>query len=363
MSRTVYVNGKFTRQSTTGVQRVAGQLLRAIDALAPRGGEPHWVLLHPPGGGIPGLRRIEQRRVGRDGGSLHAWEQWSLPRAARGGLLLNLSGSAPCFSGPTAAMLHDAAVFDHPEAYSLAFRTWYRFLFARLAMRAERLFTVSEFSRTRLAARLGVAEARFDVVPNAADHLEPVVADESVLGRHDLHGGRYLLAVASANPTKNLRALIDAFASLGVPELRLVIVGGRNARVFAGDADAADPPCVVRTGPLGDPQLKTLYGRALALVIPSLYEGFGLPALEAMAQGCAVAASNAGALPEVCGEAALFFDPSSPAAIAEALRRVVADEALRIRLQQAGRQQAARFSWSASAERLRAALCQPGGAR
>src|SRR4029453_5338043 len=117
-----------------GVQRVAGQLLRALDALVPRDNEPHWVLLCPPGGGLPGLRRIQQRGGGPAGGPLPAWEQWSLPRAARGGLLLNVSGSAPCFSGRTAAMLHDAAVFDHPEAYSLAFSTWYRFMFARLAV-------------------------------------------------------------------------------------------------------------------------------------------------------------------------------------------------------------------------------------
>lgn len=359
MSGTIYVNGKFTRQPTTGVQRVAEQLLRALDALAPRADEPRWVLLHPPGGGLGGLRRIEQRAIGSAKAPLHAWEQAWLPRASRGGMLLNLSGSAPFFGRRTAAMLHDAAVFDHPEAYSRAFVAWYRRLFARLGRRAERLFTVSAFSRSRLATCLDVPESRFEVLANAADHLDGVAADDTVLDRYELRGRPFLLAVGSANPTKNLPALVSAFARLEPSDLRLVIVGGSNSRVFAGDATmTADPPGVVRTGPLGDAPLKALYGSALGLVFPSLYEGFGLPALEAMAQGCAVSASNAASLLEVCGDAALYFDPRSADGILAAIERLMGDADLREGLRRAGRLQAAKFSWAASAERLRSVLCE-----
>lgn len=356
MSGTVYVNGKFTRQPTTGVQRVAGELLRALDALAPLADELRWVLLHPPGGGLTGLRRIEQRAVGPQGVPLHAWEQVWLPLAARDGLLLNLSGGAPFFSGRIAALLHDAAVFDRPEAYSATFVAWYRHLFRRLARRAERLFTVSAFSRGRLAVALAVPEARLEVLANGADHLERVDADEGAIERLGLRGQRFLLAVGSANPTKNLAALVQAFASLRLPELRLVIVGGGNPRVFANDQAEIDPPGVIRTGPLGDAPLKALYGHALALAFPSLYEGFGLPPLEAMSVGCAVAVSNAASMPEVCGDAALYFDPHSVKSIAEALERIVADAALGDRLRRAGPGQAARFAWSASAARLRTCL-------
>lgn len=360
VSGTIFINGKFTLQRTTGVQRVAEQLLRALDALPPLPGEPGWVLLHPPGGGLAGLGRIVQATAGSGGvRRLHAWEQWTLPRAARGELLLSLSGSAPFLAGRQAVLIHDAAVFDHPEAYTRPFVTWYRMLFQRLSRRAERLFTVSAFSQQRLAVGLGVPQTRFLVLGNGADHLGSVVADETLLDRHGLRGRRFLLTVGSANPTKNVGALVDAFARLARPDLALVIVGGDNARVFAGRAALAEPPGVLRTGPLGDTSLKALYRHAAGFVFPSTYEGFGLPPLEAMAEGCPVAVADAASLPEVCGDAALYFDPTSAPAIDDALHRLLDDAALRSRLKRAGAARAAAFSWAASAARLRVALMEP----
>ena len=190
-----------------------------------------------------------------------------------------------------------------------------------------------------------------EVVPEATESI-----DESVLARHGLTRCRFLLAVASANPTKNLAALVAAFARLPAdPALRLVIVGGHNPRVFAA-ATAADPPGVVRTGPVAGAALKALYGHATALVFPSLYEGFGLPPLEAMACGCPVAAARAAAIPEVCGDAALYFDPHSVDAITAALQRLVAEAPLREQLRTAGLARAGLYRWSAAAVALRAEL-------
>lgn len=349
----VYINGKFTAQRTTGVQRVASRLVQALDAVAEPG---RWVLLCPPGAMPPRLRNIAARGPGRAGWPLHAWEQATLPWAAHDGLLLNLAGSAPAFARRQAVLLHDAAVFDHPQAYTAAFVAWYRWLFRRLALRAEALFTVSAFSRERLALHLGLVPERFTLLPNGADHLDAVAADEAVLAAHGLSGRRFLLAVGSANPTKNLPALVAAFAQLRDPALRLVIVGGQNPQVFAGEAGAADPPGVQRTGPLDDAPLKALYQHATALVFPSLYEGFGLPPLEAMACGCPVAAARAASMPEVCGEAALYFDPHDVASIAAALRAVADDDALRRHLQQAGRERAAGYRWDRTAQLLNSAI-------
>ena len=355
----VYLNGKFAAQRTTGVQRVAWQLSRALDPLV-ASEATSWVMLCPPGSARLALQHIEQRVVGLPGMPLHLWEQFVLPWHARGGLLLSLAGTAPWFTRRRVMLLHDAAVFDHPEAYTRAFALWYRLLFRHIARRAERLFTVSDFSRTRLAEQLGIAADSMVVLPNGSDHLTDVVPDFDVLAQHGLTGTRFLLAVASDNPTKNLAALVSAFSLLPAePALRLVIVGGSRGRVFSGRPAAADPPGVLRTGPLGDAALKALYQHAVALVFPSIYEGFGLPPLEAMACGCPAAAACAASMPEVCGSAALYFDPHSTTSIAQALSRLLADPGLCADLRQRGFIRADAYSWAVSAGRLHA-LLRPG---
>lgn len=360
MTDTVYINGKFTAQPTTGVQRVASRLVQALDARA-QGLPGRWVLLCPPGGQRPVLKTIDCQVVGRHQGALHLWEQVQLPLAARHGWLLNLAGSAPWGGGRNVCLIHDAAVFDHPEAYTPSFVLWYRTLFRHLVRHGATLLTVSEFSRQRLAAALRVDAARIAVVPNGADHLQGVRPDTEVLQRLGLAGQRYLLAVGSANPTKNLAPLVTAFAalppaSLPAAKVRLVIVGGVNERVFSGRHASEDPAGVQRTGRLGDSELKTLYEHARALVFPSRYEGFGLPPLEAMGCGCPVLASRAASMPQVCGDAALYVDPDSATELTAAMVRILEDDALAARLRRDGPLQAARFTWAASADRLLAAM-------
>ena len=163
----VFINGKFLAQAMTGVQRFAGEIVRALDArlAASPGGPVHYTLLCPPQARRPPLRCIGLREVSAGPVPLHVWEQLALPLAARSGWLLNLAGAAPLAGLPRQlCTLHDAAVFDHPEAYTPAFGRWYRFLFRAAARRAGALLTVSAFSRTRLAERLGVDPRRLAVV-------------------------------------------------------------------------------------------------------------------------------------------------------------------------------------------------------
>jgi glycosyltransferase involved in cell wall biosynthesis len=348
---TTYINGKFIAQRMTGVQRFASCLVGSLDQVLPQGAD--WVLLCPPDHQVPALRNIQVRQVGRSGQSLHAWEQICLPLAARRGRLISLAGSAPLLARRAIAFIHDAAVFDRPDAFAPAFRRWYRFLFRQLARRGVRLLTVSEYSRDRLAHALALDAQRIGVVPEGSDHLVATPTDERILARHKLGATPFLLAVASDNVTKNLPALVAAFGRRrsGTP-LRLVIAGGRNERVFAASGASADPPGVVRTGPVSDAELKALYEHATALFFPSTYEGFGLPPLEAMACGCPVAAAAAAAIPEVCGAAALYFDPASQADIGACIDRLVDDAGLRERLRQLGRARASAFQWPASARTL-----------
>ena len=349
---TVFINGKFTAQATTGVQRSAAYTVDALDRLlaSPAAPPGRWVLLCPLAGRPPALKHIEVRQVGGAGRSLHLWEQAVLPWAARGAMLLNLAGSAPFFKRRQVCTFHDAAVFDCPEAHTWAFRLWYRLLFRRVARSARVLLTVSEFSKRQLMRHLDLPDTAIAVASGGGEHMLPVHADPAVLARAGSAGAGFFVAVGSANPVKNHAALIRAFEALPPGfEPRLVLVGDANPAVFKRGEAAATSARIVRVGRVPDTELKALYGAALGLIFPSLYEGFGLPLLEAMACGCPVAASNAASIPEVCGDAAIYFDPHSQAAMSAAIVQLAGDSALRERLRALGAVRARQFSWDHAA--------------
>ncbi len=357
---TLYINGKFAAQPLTGVQRYARNLVSALDDRGTVAGYSGTVLLCPANAEPPPLRSIGVRVVGRAGGSLHRWEQTQLPVAARAGWLLNLAGSGPWLGAAQGAVIHDAAVFDRPGAYTTAFNTWYRALFRRRARRGDRLITVSRHARDRLAHWLAVPADRIAVVPNGSDHLDGIEADDAWLRDQGLLGRPFLLAIFSTNSNKNLPRLLQAYASLPPGErVPLVLAGGRAGAGFQAGAALSLPEGVLRLPSPPDAVLKAVYGQATALLLPSLYEGFGLPAVEAMRLGCPVLAAEAGALPEVCGDAALYVDPQSTASMVAGIRRMLAEPALRARLAAAGRAQAGRYTWAAAAQCLSQAIERP----
>lgn len=353
---TLFINGKFLAQPVTGVQRYAIHILKTMDALIADG---RWtaaqpiILLAPDRREIPtpAYRYLQVRKI--PAGNLHAWEQISLPLAASGSILLNLAGSAPLLKVGQICTFHDTAVFDFPGAYSPAFSRWYRLLFSVQGKLSRRLLTVSEFSKSRLCKHLGVRPEKVGVVSGAADHMRAQAGDDGVLGKLGVLAGKYLLAVGSANPTKNFARLIEAFAGVPDVDARLVVVGGSNSAVFAGTADTArDDPRIVRAGRLTDAQLKSLYTHARAYVFPSVYEGFGLPPIEAMACGCPVIAASAASIPEICGPAAAYFDPLSLESIREAMGRALRDDAWLDELRAAGHERAQRYTWHSAATEL-----------
>lgn len=357
-----YINGKFTAQHTTGVQRVAMSLCRALDAhlrLADLRGCDRWVLLCPPSQALPVFEHIEVRAIGSPRWPLSAWEQLSLPLHARHGVLVNLAGSAPIIARDHVCMIHDAAVYDRPQAYTPLFRIWYRLLFRRLSRSAVLLLTASAFSRQRLSERLGVPLERIQVQPCGGDHLESVVSDPALIVEHRLKHERFLLAVGSANPNKNQAAMEQAFHRLPAAKgAKLVIVGGFNRRVFSmpGETVPGGDSRILRLGPVSDAHLKALYEHAAGLVFPSLYEGFGLPPLEAMACGCVVAASRSASIPEVCCDAVIYFDPLSIDEMTNAMQRLLDDEPLRERLRANGTAHWRQFRWERSAAWLQQQL-------
>ena len=263
------------------------------------------------------------------------WYPGLLPRAASRArvdvLHCTIFRGPPRARVPTIVTVHDLAVLRHPEV----FPAWTR-LYGRTALRptlraADRVFAVSEFSKRETVELAGVDPERIDVVPNA---LEPVFRAEG-----DAATGEYVLAVGTLEPRKNLARVVEATARAGV-ELRLVGAAGW------GDAGGTGRH-VTWLGRIGDEELASAYRGARCLVFPSLYEGFGIPALEAMACGTPVVTSAGSAMAEVTDGAAVLVDPldvgSIAAGIEEADRR-------RDELVPLGRERAREFTWERTAE-------------
>jgi len=351
---TVFVNGRFATQPLSGVQRYAGEILRALDALAGRGRGADYVLLSPSGAPKAGLVHIEQRWVGGGGG--HRWEQWAFARAARDGVALSLAMSGPLLHPRQIVVIHDAAVHRHPEHFACHYAAAHRLLDRGLARRA-RIATVSQFSRRELAAVLGLAEHDILLAPNGSDHARGV-PDRRVIGRLGLVGRRFFVTIGNQTANKNLAVATRALARIDDPEVRLVVVGEQRRAVFGGGTALPADPRVIIAGRLSDEAVAALLEQARALVFPSRYEGFGLPPLEAMAAGCPVLASDCAAALEVCAGAAEHFGADRDQALAGLMARALADDGWRAERAAAGLARAADYHWADSAAVLAAASAE-----
>lgn len=345
----IAINGRFLTRPPTGVDRFAMELLRAW---LPRFGAGHAVRTLAPSQGE--LRRVDglplaPTRAGRLQG--HAWEQLELPSHCGDDLLLNLCNTGPITRRNQLAVLHDAGVMARPSTYSLAFRSWYRWLFAGLMKNAGIVATVSRFSASELMTHVGRRSSAIELIHGAGEHVLRAVPDARVLARLGVAAGEpYVLAVGSHTPNKNFGGIVKAAALLRDLNIKIVAAGGSDTRVFNGVPLTND--ALITAGYVTDGELRALYENAACFVFPSFYEGFGLPPLEAMHCGCPVIVSDRASLPEVCGEAALYCDPDDPADIAQQLRRMLTSATLQAELRIAGRERARQFSWGSSAGAL-----------
>jgi glycosyltransferase involved in cell wall biosynthesis len=323
-----------------GSETYVRELLRAFE----RGGQHSYRVVLPPvapdaGEGLPAVVAREYRRASSVPDRLLAM---GLARARPARLSAHLHGAGvvhfpltielPRTALPKVVTLHDVQHLDLPELFPRVERAWRAALWHRSLRRADRVIAISEFVRERAVARLRLDPERVRVVPLGLDHdvLRPSAAAREP----------FLLYPARPWRHKNHARLYEAFSLVREerPELRLVLTGG-------GDFGAVPEGVEVR-GHVSQEELVSLLQRASALVFPSLYEGFGLPPLEAMACGCPVACADAGALPETVGDAARLFDPRDPGAIAAAVLEVLDDPAPWI---ERGLQRSEQFSWTETA--------------
>jgi glycosyltransferase involved in cell wall biosynthesis len=333
------------RPELGGVERWARELAARLPTLRPGG----YVVAAP-----------RPRLTHRAG---HAWEQAVLPvRAARAPALLCPANLAPIAAANVVLVLHDAAALRHPGWYSPLYAAYQRSLLPRLARRARRVITVSDFSRDELAELLSLPPERVTVVAGGVDPRFAVAGGDgtaAATARAALGLTRpYVLCVASHTARKNLAALVPAARALAAEGVEVVVAGGHRPQ-FAPEAGLDGLRLL---GAVDDRLLPGLYAGAEAFALPSLYEGFGLPVLEAMAAGTPVVAAATSALPGTCGGAARLVPPDGEA-FAAALTALLGDPAERARLRAAGRERAARFTWERTAREVDAVVADAAGWR
>ena len=344
--RSVAINGRFLSARLSGVQRVAAELLKACDHnRAGQTAPAPWRLLTERAAGRDlSLTTITSSRIGLS--TWQTWEQLELPGASRNEILLSLCNTAPLLHRRNVVMIHDAQVFTSPQSYSRAMREWYRVLLPALGRSALQVLTVSEFSKRQLVNHGVAAAERISVIPNGVDHFATVASNDSAVKR--LRGAPFVVALANAQTHKNIDVLLRAFSDARLRDIDLVLVGAAGP----GDFETPWGPNVVFAGSVTDAQIKGLMEIALCLAFPSLTEGFGLPPLEAMSVGCPALVAPCGALPETCGEAALYVTPDDAGAWADAIAGLAHDSGLGRRLGGLGRARAGQYRWRTSARSL-----------
>jgi glycosyltransferase involved in cell wall biosynthesis len=259
--------------------------------------------------------------------------------------------------------IHDIRAFsaEHFDSLPTRTQTWQRASFRVLATTAAMILTDSVYSQSRILETFHLRDEKVKVIYPGADHILNVPVDPATLDKLGLEPRKYVLAVGSLYPHKNLTILHSInWDEFGVD---LCVVGeapSTNAKAFQKVVDEAraQPRNIHYLGRRSDSEIRSLYMNAFAYVLPSLYEGFGFPPLEAMYCGCPVIASDRTSIPEVCGEGALYFDPLS----GESLRRVVAqlvdDPQTRDKMIENGYKRAREFTWERAARQVMAVLEQ-----
>jgi glycosyltransferase involved in cell wall biosynthesis len=298
-----------------------------------------------------------------------AWHRLRLP------LYVNLfTGALDIFHSPdfvlppvqrarTIVTVHDLSFLRYPEYAARGLVAYLSAVVPRSLRRADLILADSEWTRQDVVNLLGIAAEKITVVPAGVGPEYRVISDlpllEAVRQRYRLPA-RFVLHVGTLEPRKNLVRLIEAFRALAdvEPETRLVLVGGKGwlyEDIFAGVERLGLGDRVVFPGYVAEADLPAVYNLAAVLAYPSLYEGFGIPPLEAMACGVPVVCSSSSSLPEVVGDAAMMVQPTETDALAGALQRALMDDTLRAQLRQRGLARARHFTWQAAARKLLAA--------
>lgn len=344
----IVVNARFLTQKLTGVQRFAFELSKRL--------EKHYednILFLSPYNVLETekAKELNVKVIGKYTG--YVWEQIELPlhlKKLGNPILLNFCSVAPLMYKNNVVAVHDITYVRYPQTYSRKFIRAYNFLIPRLCRQAKRLITVSEFSKDEISDYYNIPKSKFTVVYNGVDNMFHRVDDESLMTE------KYFLAVSSMKENKNFITAITAFNELNkkIDGIKLYVIGDlkdKNFRVI--DTGALKTNNNIKfLGRVSDEELVRYYSNAIAFLFPSLYEGFGIPVLEAQACGCPVISSNTSSLPEVLQSSALMSPPTDISKFAELMKDVYLSKELRGKLILEGYNNIKRFSWDNSVKQV-----------
>ncbi|MBE9584300.1 glycosyltransferase family 4 protein [Mucilaginibacter sp. JRF] len=348
MKRTIYLNGRFLTVPLNGIRRTAFELIKALDDLLDSGAidKDKYTLEILYSGEIANpveLKHIKLTKRGILKGNL--WEQLELPLYTAGKMLINFCTIAPLLKSNQISVIHDASVLINPQYFSPAFSKWYNFAVPLINKRAKHVVTVSEFSKQELHKTLKPARRDMTVMYNAGEHiLDYEKPSQEFIDKVEKHKP-YCLSVGSLAFHKNFQGLSKALKIADITSHNVLIAGGKLATLETSEAKDN----LVYLGYVTDAELKHLYANADLFIFPSLYEGFGIPPLEAMNLGCPVIASNAASMPEVIADAGAYFDPTNVNDMAAKIKGLLNNATRLQELKQAGYDRAAYFNWHKSA--------------
>lgn len=336
----IFINARFLTQHLTGVQRFALELCNELNKMR----NDLIFLVHSRDEILDQSILNNFNIIEVKGGKGHYWEQITLPRYLKKNgtpLLINLCSTAPTHYKNQIVTHHDVTYVRYPESFSFKFRMLYKFLIPRMLDSSKKIITVSEFSKTEVADIYGVSKGKFEIIYNAVN--------SDFVTKSDNVKKEFCLAVSSPNVHKNFQRMIEAFLASNT-NLELYIIGGQAASF--SNIQYQSNPRIKFLGRINDDQLIELYQTAAFFIFPSLYEGFGIPPLEAQACGCPVIASHAASIPEVLGNSALYFDPYKIEEMKNTIKIIAQDQMLREKLAHLGFENVKRFSWYKSATQL-----------
>jgi glycosyltransferase involved in cell wall biosynthesis len=366
LSVNVAINAQLLSRSPSfrsgGISRVIYSLLAEL-ARDPRGLSYDVFAPFAPAAGHP-LAAPALRYHPTGGGTVRApvrigWEQTILPlnlARLRPALLHATAYAAPLtWPGPAVLTIYDLTFLRYPRAFRRGNRAYLTVVTRLSARRARRIITISEHSRRDIVHRLGIPSERIVVAYPAVDARYQALAPAAVAAFRQQKGlpDTFIFTLGTLEPRKNLAGLLHAYAHLPVPRPPLMVAGGagwRYSPIFDTVKELGLESDVRFLGFVPEDDLPAWYSAARLFAYPSLYEGFGLPVLEAMACGTPTVTSTASSLPEVAGDAALTVNPTDDSALAEAMQAVLGDPGRQASMRSAGLRQAARFSWRVMAD-------------